>query len=86
MNQRRIVVVADDGKPLSTPRQPTTADLAKQERCADLLYAYQWGEEAAKGDAVAELLEFQARCIGDAEMQAEFDRGLAEATASVKCH
>lgn len=86
MDQRRIVVVADDGKPLSVPRQPTTTDLVEQGRHADLHYAYQWGEEAAKGDAGAELSALQARCPGDVEMQAEFDRGFAEATASIKRH
>lgn len=49
-------------------------------RAADLHWAYQCGEEAAKGDATAEA-EFKSKCAGDAEAEREFVRGKAEQQA-----
>lgn len=49
-------------------------------RAADLHWAYQCGEAAAKGDATAED-EFKSKCAGDAEAALEFQRGVAEQQA-----
>lgn len=49
-------------------------------RAADLHWAYQCGEEVAKGDATAET-EFKSKCAGDAEAEREFERGMAEQRA-----
>ena len=49
-------------------------------RAADLHYAYQHGQDAAKGDATAEL-EFRQKFAGDEEAGREFQRGLAEQKA-----
>lgn len=46
-------------------------------RAADLHWAYQCGQEAAQGDATAEA-EFKSKCVGDAEAEREYQRGLAE--------
>lgn len=50
-------------------------------RAADLHWAYQCGQEAAQGDATAEV-EFKSKCAGDAEAAREFQRGLAEQRAA----
>lgn len=49
-------------------------------RAADLHLAYQHGEAAAKGDAIAGP-EFQQKFAGDAEAEGEYQRGLAEQQA-----
>lgn len=49
-------------------------------RAADLHYAYQHGQDAAKGDATAEP-EFKEKFAGDAEAEREYKRGLAEQQA-----
>ena len=46
-------------------------------RAADLHWAYQCGQESAKGDATAEA-EFKSKCAGDTEAEREFQRGMAE--------
>lgn len=46
-------------------------------RAADLHYAYQHGQDAAKGDATAEP-EFKQKFAGDAEAEREYQRGFAD--------
>jgi hypothetical protein len=47
---------------------------------ADLHYAYQHGQDAAKGDASA-ASDFENRFTGDAEAEAEYQRGFTEQQA-----
>lgn len=49
-------------------------------RSADLHYAYQHGQDAAKGDASAGS-DFKNKFTGDAEAEAEYQRGFAEQQA-----
>lgn len=46
-------------------------------RAADLHYAYQHGEDAAKGDPAAES-EFKSKFAGDSEAEREYQRGRTE--------
>lgn len=49
----------------------------KLNRSADLHYAYQHGQDAAKGDSTA-ANDFKQKFAGDADAQSEYQRGLAE--------
>lgn len=81
-----IILVDDNGQPLTEPHQLSREDLAKQDRAADLFYAYQWGEEAAQGNTAAEIAAFEAEFECDVEARAKFDRGMASVVARQRKH
>lgn len=77
-----IVIVGEDGQPLNADSIRSEEELAALSRGGDLMMAFQWGEEAAKGDYPAELKGFELQFAGDAEARAEFEAGVASATTS----
>uniref|UniRef100_A0A6H1ZKY3 Uncharacterized protein n=1 Tax=viral metagenome TaxID=1070528 RepID=A0A6H1ZKY3_9ZZZZ len=74
---QRIVIVGDDGLPLKAGRQYSAEEMAHFSRGGDLMMAFQWGEEAARGDYETELIGFKAKFQGDAEARQRFDEGVA---------
>jgi hypothetical protein len=54
--------------------------MANFSRGGDLMMAFQWGEEAARGGYEAELKDFEAKFQGDAEARQRFDEGAASVT------
>lgn len=81
-----IVIVGDDGQPLKAGPMRSEEELAALSRGGDLMMAFQWGEEAAKGDYQAELKAFELQFAGDAEARAEFEAGVVSATTSTTPH
>lgn len=74
MNQK-IIVCADDGKPLNAPSPISAEQAAAIDRNADLLMAHQWGREAACDPAQAHA--FSTQFGNDPEARQHFDAGMA---------
>lgn len=53
------------------------------DRQADLHYAFQFGQDAARGNANEIKGEFAAKFVGDLEAQTQFDKGFAGESAKV---
>lgn len=51
------------------------------DRQADLHYAFQFGQDAVRGNFQEVVAEFHGKFAGDAEAQAEFDAGVAHERA-----
>lgn len=51
------------------------------DRQADLHYAFQFGQDAVRGNFQEVKAEFAAKFAGDAEALAEFDKGVAHERA-----
>lgn len=51
------------------------------DRQADLQYAFQFGQDAVRGNFQEVKTEFAAKFAGDAEALAEFDKGVAHERA-----
>lgn len=53
------------------------------DRQADLHYAFQFGQDAARGNADAIKIEFATKFAGDSEAQTQFDEGFAGESAKL---
>lgn len=53
------------------------------DRSADLNYAFQFGQDAARGDADSIKAEFATKFADDTEAQTQFDEGFASESAKL---
>ena len=83
----KIILVDEDGHPL-TPAKPILSEArARMDRAADLYWAFQLGEEAAaKGDIDAYRSRLIAVMGTDPEADAQFKQGLQFVPHRIRFH
>lgn len=75
-----LVKVGEDGLPIYSGRCLGEVERARMDRKAELLFAYQLGQEAAGGDVRSYKLVLMEKFPGDGEAQIEFERGVSHAS------